>query len=226
MSSELAKMIDHSALRPETTKDQILRLCDEARVFGFCAVCVAPVWVPLVKEALKGALVRVATVIGFPHGNTIREVKAYEAGLAIEEGAHELDMVINIGALKSRDHEAVFHDISAVVESARREQGIVVKVILETSLLTEEEKVMGCQLAEKAGADFVKTSTGFAAGGVTTADVALIRQVVGNRLGVKAAGGIRDLQTALAMIRAGADRLGCSASVSIMKEFLHEETGK
>lgn len=219
--SELARIIDHTALRQETTKDRIIKLCGEAREFGFGAVCVAPVWIPLVVEMLSGTDIKIATVIGFPHGNTLTEVKEYEAEKAIGAGAHEFDMVINVGALKSGDRETVLNDIRSVVQVAHK-KGALVKVILETALLTDDEKVLGCRLAEEAGADYVKTSTGFASGGSTKEDVALLRQTVGDRLGVKAAGGIRDLPTALAMIEAGATRLGCSASVSIMKELDRE----
>lgn len=219
LQSELAKMIDHSALRPETSRGQIMQLCEEARRFSFGAVCVAPVWISLSKRLLEDTDVKVATVIGFPHGNTLSKVKAYEAEMAIEEGAHELDMVMHVGALKSGDYEAVFSDIHSVVEIAGRKPGALVKVIIETCLLNDEEKVMACQLIEKAGADFVKTSTGFAATGATVEDIRLLRKTVEGRLGVKAAGGIRDLATALSMIEAGANRLGCTASVSIIEEF-------
>lgn len=222
LQSAFAQLIDHTVLKPDATGDQIMQLCQEAREFGFGAVCIAPVWVSLAAKALAGSVTKVATVIGFPHGNTLSVVKAFEATQAIEAGADELDMVIHVGALKSGEHEAVLQDIRLVVEAARRSEGILVKVILETALLTEAEKVVACQLSEKAEADFVKTSTGFAAAGATIADVALLRHVVGNRLGVKAAGGIRDLPTAQAMIEAGATRLGCSSSVAIMKQFSEE----
>ena len=219
--SELARMIDHTALKPETTKEQIVQLCEEAREFDFGAVCVASARILLAVESLANYSVRIASVVGFPHGTTLSAAKVFEATKALEAGANELDMVINVGALKSREKEVVFEDIRAVVEVAKRKPGAIVKVILETALLTDDEKVLGCHLAEKAGADFVRTSTGFAADGATLEDVALMRRVVGNRLGVKAAGSIRDLATARAMIEAGATRLGCSASVSIIKEF-HE----
>ncbi len=216
--SELAGIIDHTAIRQETTKDRIIKLCEEAFQFGFGAVCIAPVWIPLAVEKIYGTDIKIATVIGFPHGNTFTEVKAYETEKAIKAGGNEIDMVINIGALKSADRNMVIKDIRSVVDVAHS-KGAIVKVILETALLTTDEKVIGCRLAEEAGADYVKTSTGFAAVGATKEDVVLLRQTVGNRLGVKAAGGIKDLQTALAMIKAGASRLGCSSSVSIMKEF-------
>ena len=221
-TTQLASMIDHTALKPDVTRDQIVQLCMEAIQFRFGAVCVAPAWVELVRETLVNSSVRIATVIGFPHGNTLSAVKAFEAMQAIERGAHELDMVIAVGVLKSGDRNAVIHDIRSVVEAARARYGTLVKVILETALLTDAEKVLACQLSELAGANFVKTSTGFADGGATLDDVALLRRTVGNRLGVKAAGGIKNLSTALAMIEAGANRLGCSSSVSVMKEFFAE----
>jgi len=224
LPDQLAIMIDHTALKPETTAGQVVQLCEEARHFGFAAACVAPAWVPLAVKTLAGNSVKVASVAGFPHGNTVTDVKTFEAHYAIQEGAQEIDMVIHAGALKSGDIDAVFEDIFLVTAVARHSGDIVVKVILETALLTEDEKVLVCQLAEKAGADFVKTSTGFAAAGATVADVALMRRVVGDRLGVKAAGGIRDLATARAMIAAGATRLGSSASVAIM-QALQAETG-
>lgn len=216
---EFTRIIDHTALKPDTTKDGIRQLCEEARTFGFGAVCVAPLWVPLATRCLAGSPVRIATVIGFPHGNTFPDVKAYEAKLAIEAGAHELDMVIQIGLLRAGNHGAVLDDIQGVVNVARRTHSskILVKVILETSLLNKEEQQIGCQLAEKAGADFVKTSTGFSGSKVTIEDVGFLRGIVGQRLGIKAAGGIRDLITAVALVNAGASRLGSSSSVAIMK---------
>ena len=217
--SELAPMIDHTALKPETTRDQVLQLCREAREHQFGAVCVAASWVSPASDALNDTPVKVASVVGFPHGNTLSVVKRFEAAQAIEAGADELDMVLPVGLLKSGDEEAVLADIGAVVEAARAKPGVLVKVILETALLEENEKVRACQLAEQAGADFVKTSTGFGPAGATLADVRLMRQAVGDRLGVKAAGGIRTLETALAMIDAGANRLGCSASIEIVNEF-------
>ncbi|MDR4482969.1 MAG: deoxyribose-phosphate aldolase [Nitrospirales bacterium] len=215
---EFTKIIDHTALNPAATKDEIRRICEEAGTFGFGGVCVAPLWVPHATWCLAGTPVRIATVIGFPHGNTLPEVKAYEAKLAIEGGAHELDMVIQIGLLRAGNHGAVLDDIQGVVNVARRASSkILVKVILETSLLNKEEQQIACQLVEKAGADFVKTSTGFTGSKVTIEDVGFLRSMVGKRMGVKAAGGIRDLITALALVNAGASRLGSSSSVSIMK---------
>lgn len=215
--SELARTIDHTLLKPEATEEQIRRLCAEAREHRFAAVCVNPTWVRLCAEALHGTPVRVCTVIGFPLGATTTEVKAYEAARVIAHGAQEVDMVINIGALKSRDDDLVRQDIAAVVQVAHA-QGAIVKVILENALLSEEEKVKACELAKAAGADYVKTSTGFGPGGATVADVALMRCVVGPEMGIKAAGGIRSAETALAMIAAGATRLGTSAGVQILQQ--------
>jgi deoxyribose-phosphate aldolase len=215
---ELAALIDHSLLRPDATRDDIGRLCAEARQHGFGVVCVAPCWVEMAARTLGDATTRVASVIGFPHGDTLAEAKAHEARLALQRGARELDMVMAICALKSGDGDAVLRDIAAVVAVARAQRAPV-KVILETALLTEAEKVLACRLAEEAGADFVKTSTGFGPGGATAADVALLRRTVGSRLGVKASGGIRTLADALTMLRAGASRLGTSASVGILREL-------
>jgi deoxyribose-phosphate aldolase len=216
---EFTKIIDHTALKPDITKDEIRQVCEEAGTFGFGAVCIAPLWVPLATRCLTGSSVRIATIIGFPHGNTLPDVKAYEAKLAIEAGAHELDMVIQIGLLRAGNHGAVLDDIQGVVNVARRAHSskILVKVILETSLLNKEEQQIGCQLVEKAGADFVKTSTGFTGSGATIEGVGFLRRMVGQRLGVKAAGGIRDLITAVALVNAGASRIGSSSSVEIMK---------
>ncbi|MCB9774004.1 MAG: deoxyribose-phosphate aldolase [Nitrospiraceae bacterium] len=215
---EFTKIIDHTALTPDTTKDRIRQLCEEAVTFGFGAVCVAPLWVPFATRCLEGSPVRISTVIGFPHGNTLPDVKAYEAKLAIEAGAHELDMVIQIGLLRAGNHGAVLDDIQSVMNVARRasRSKILVKVILEISLLNKEEQQIGCQLVEKAGADYVKTSTGFAGHHVTIEEVGFLRSIVGTRVGIKAAGGIRDLITAVALVNAGASRLGSSSSVSIM----------
>lgn len=214
---ELAAMLDHTVLKPDATRAQIQQLCEEARTYQFAAVCVAPVWVGYAVSQLSGSSVKVATVVGFPHGNTLPSVKAYETYRSVFRGAQEVDMVISVGSLKSGEHRAVEDDIRTVVASARLTSGIIVKVIIEAALLTDAEKVLACQLAEAAGADFVKTSTGFASGGATAADVALMRRTVSTELGVKAAGGIRDLATARAMIEAGANRIGSSASVAIMQ---------
>ena len=220
--AELARIIDHTALRPETTEAQIVQLCAEAREFGFGAVCIAPAWVALAVEQLADTRVKTVSVVGFPHGDTLSTLKAFEASQAIAAGAQELDMVIPVGALKSSKDQVVLQDIRAVIGAARQRAGTVVKVILETALLSDSEKVLGCRLAEQGGADFVKTSTGFASGGATVNDVALLRRTVDDRLGVKAAGGIHDLATALAMVKAGASRLGCSSSVAIMQAFTNE----
>jgi deoxyribose-phosphate aldolase len=213
--SRIAQMIDHTLLKPEATEQEILKLCEEAKAHGFASVCVNPYFVKTAAQALQGSPVKVCTVIGFPLGATDARVKAYETKLAIEDGAQEVDMVINIGALKSGDDEAVERDIQAVVEVAK--ERALVKVILETCLLTDEEIVRACELAKKAGADFVKTSTGFSSGGATVEAVRLMRQAVGESLGVKASGGIRDYETAKAMIDAGATRIGASAGIKIVE---------
>ncbi|MEK4950111.1 deoxyribose-phosphate aldolase [Bacillus sp. FSL W8-1127] len=214
MLLEKANMIDHTLLKADATKDDIVRLAEEAKKYGFASVCVNPVWVKTAYEILKDTDVKVCTVIGFPLGATTPEVKAFETTNAIQNGAEEVDMVINIGALKSRDLELVENDIRAVVEVAKGKA--LVKVIIEACLLTEEEKVLACQLAVKAGADFVKTSTGFSTGGATVEDVALMRKTVGPDFGVKASGGIRTAEDLLAMEKAGANRIGASAGVKIV----------
>jgi deoxyribose-phosphate aldolase len=214
---KIASSIDHTLLKPDATQDQIAQLCEEAREYGFAAVCVNPTNVKLATELLKGSSVAVCTVIGFPLGATLPEVKAYEAQQALNHGATEIDMVINIGALKSEDYELVEQDIAAVTRTCH-ENGAICKVIIEAALLTEEEKSTACQLAKKAGADYVKTSTGFGPGGATVEDVTLMRRVIGPSMGIKAAGGIRTLKTALEMIEAGATRIGTSSSVKIMQE--------
>ncbi len=215
---DIAKYIDHTNLKPYATADDIIKLCDEAIEYGFYAVCVNPYRVRLAKEYLRErkADVKVASVIGFPLGATPTEVKVFEARKALEDGADELDMVINIGALKDRDYEYVKNDIAEVVKVAH-EKGAKVKVIIETCYLTEEEKVKACELAKEAGADFVKTSTGFGTGGATVEDVRLMRRVVGSEMGVKAAGGIRTYEQALKMIEAGANRIGTSSGVRIVE---------
>lgn len=215
---ELAQIIDHTALKPETSERDVNQLCKEAVEYSFWSVCVAPSWVAFAKSRLAGHGVMVDTVVGFPHGNTISRVKAFEAGQALLAGADEIDLVLNIGLLKSGAHADVLADIREVVDTARRRDAIV-KVILETALLTDQEKIAGAEIAVRAGANFVKTSTGFGPAGATTADVALLRRVVGSNIGVKASGGIRDLQTALAMVAAGATRIGTSSSISFMRQF-------
>lgn len=213
-SSDVGKMIDHTLLKADATRDEVIKLCGEARKYSFASVCINPSNVKLSSECLRGTPVKVCTVIGFPLGATTSMTKAMETRDAIANGASEIDMVINVGALKAGNYELVQKDIEAVIEAA---QGALVKVIIETALLTDEEKVTACLLARDAGADFVKTSTGFGPGGATAHDVALMRQTVGRYMGVKASGGIRDFKTAQEMIQAGATRIGASASVAIVK---------
>lgn len=208
-------MIDHTLLKADATKQQIETLCQEARDYKFFSVCVNPVWVSMAKEFLKDSGVKVCTVIGFPLGASTSETKAFETKNAIENGAEEVDMVINIGALKDQNNEWVENDIRTVVAAAKGKA--LTKVIIETSLLTEEEKIRACQLAVKAGTDYVKTSTGFSSGGATASDIALMRETVGPRIGVKASGGVRSTEDAEKMIEAGATRIGASSSVAILK---------
>ncbi|WLR60594.1 deoxyribose-phosphate aldolase [Guptibacillus hwajinpoensis] len=215
MNKELAKMIDHTALKPDTSRAQIEKLCEEAREFNFASVCVNPTWVSLAAEMLQGAEAKVCTVIGFPLGAVTTETKAFETNDAIQKGATEVDMVINIGALKDRNNDLVEQDIKAVVEAAKGKA--LVKVIIETCLLTDEEKTRACELSVKAGADYVKTSTGFSTGGATVEDIKLMRNTVGPNIGVKASGGVRDLEGSQAMIDAGATRIGASAGVKIVQ---------
>ena len=214
-SDGLASVIDHTLLKPDAARSDIEQLCREAAQFCFASVCVNPVWVPLSKDLLRGSGVKVCTVIGFPSGAHAPDVKAYEARRAVEQGAEEVDMVINIGALKSKDYALVEQDIRGVKQAVGKDT--VVKVILETSLLARDEKVMGASLAKAAGADFVKTSTGFAGGGATVEDVELLRQTVGPEIGVKASGGIRTQEEAKAMVAAGATRIGASAGIKIVR---------
>ena len=212
---DLAKMIDHTLLDPSASRDQMERLCQEAKAYDVHAVCVNSVWVGLVVTLLRGSAVKVCSTVGFPLGASLSEVKAFEAATAVGLGAAEVDMVMNIGALKSQDSSTVREDISQVVRACK---GSPAKVIIETPYLSEEEKIEACRLAEEAGAAFVKTSSGFSAGGATVEDVRLMRKAVGNRLGVKASGGIRTLKDALEMIEAGATRIGTSSTVHILKE--------
>ncbi len=214
---EIARYIDHTLLKPEASQDQIAQLCYEARKHGFAAVCVNPTHVKLCAQLLKDSAVKVCTVVGFPLGATSPEVKAYEAQQAIMDGAQEVDMVINIGALKSRDYELVERDIATVARTAHN-HGAICKVIIEAALLTDEDKVKACALAKAAGADYVKTSTGFGPGGATVEDVLLMRHTVGPEMGIKAAGGIRSFEDAKSMISAGATRIGASAGVKILQE--------
>jgi deoxyribose-phosphate aldolase len=213
----VASMIDHTLLKPDATRGEIEKLCHEAAEFHFATVCVNPAWVAVAASLLRGSGVGVCSVVGFPLGATTADVKHYETRRAIFDGATEIDMVINIGALKSGDLRTVERDIEAVVEPCRQ-CAIVSKVIIEAVLLTDEEKVTACALSKAAGADFVKTSTGFASGGATPADVALMRRVVGADMGVKAAGGVRDLEGLKTMVAAGASRVGASAGVKIVQE--------
>jgi len=215
--SELAKLIDHTLLKPEATESDVRRVCQQALEHGFGAVCINPVYVSLAAGIVSGTGVRVCTVVGFPLGANLTETKAFEAAKAVEQGAAEIDMVINVGALKSGDYARVEQDIRRVVGAVG--EGALVKVILETALLSDDEKATACRLSAEAGAHFVKTSTGFGPGGATEGDVALMRRIVGDKLGVKASGGIRDAATAMRMIAAGASRLGCSASVAIVREL-------
>ena len=211
---KLNKYIDHTLLKADASQEQIETLIEEAKKYDFASVCVNPTWVSFAAQALKATDVKVCTVIGFPLGANTPELKAFETSDAIQNGANEVDMVINIGALKSRNFDLVERDIRAVVEAAK---GTLVKVIIETCLLTDDEKVKACQIAQKAGADFVKTSTGFSTGGATVADVALMRKTVGPDMGVKASGGARSYEDALAFIKAGATRIGASSGVAIIE---------
>jgi len=214
---EVARYIDHTLLKPDATRDEILKVCEEGVRYGFASVCINPIWVREAACALRGSGVKVCTVIGFPLGANAPDTKSYEARRAVFDGASELDMVINVGALKSGDHDLVSRDIRGIVEVAH-EVGYICKVIIETALLTDDEKVSACLIAREAGADFVKTSTGFSTGGATAADVALMRRAVGGQMGVKASGGVRDLKQAQEMISAGATRIGASVGVKIIQE--------
>jgi deoxyribose-phosphate aldolase len=213
----VAAMIDHTLLKPDATQSEIEKLCREAAQFHFATVCINPTWVAAAARLLRGSGVGVCSVVGFPLGATTPDVKHYETRRAIFDGATEIDMVINVGALKSGDLRTVECDISSVVDPCRQ-SGVGSKVIIEAALLTDEEKVTACTLSKAAGADFVKTSTGFGPGGATAADVALMRRVVGADMGVKAAGGVRDLEGLKAMVAAGASRVGASAGVKIVQE--------
>jgi deoxyribose-phosphate aldolase len=218
-----ASLVDHTLLKPEASDADIRRLCEEAAQYKFASVCVNPTWVKESACILRGSGVPVCTVVGFPLGATLADVKAYETRRAIFDGAREIDMVINIGALKSGDDCAVEYDVRAVVEAAH-EEGVLVKTIIEAALLTDEEKVRACLAAKRAGADFVKTSTGFAKSGATVADVALMRRTVGSEMGVKAAGGVKGISDARAMVEAGATRIGASVGVKIAQEAAGQKT--
>ena len=214
---DVAGVIDHTLLKADATRDQIETLCREAAEYAFATVCVNPTWVALASKRLAGAATRVCSVVGFPLGATTADVKRYETQRAIFDGAREIDMVINVGALKSNDLRLVERDIEAVAGPCR-DAGVLSKVIIEAALLRDEEKVTACTLAKAAGADYVKTSTGFGPGGATAADVALMRRVVGDDMGVKAAGGVKDYESLKAMVAAGATRVGASAGVRIVQE--------
>lgn len=219
---KLNKYIDHTLLKPEATRSQIEVLCQEAKAYDFMSVCVNPTWVSLAHELLQGSDVEVCTVIGFPLGANTPEVKAFETRQAIQDGATEIDMVINVGAAKDGDWDKVQADIHAVVQAA---DGTLVKVIIETCLLTDDEKVKACQAAVAAGADFVKTSTGFSTGGATVSDIRLMRQTVGEGIGVKASGGVSTQAEALAMIEAGATRIGASKGIAIVTNTTSQVQG-
>jgi deoxyribose-phosphate aldolase len=222
-AGSVAGMIDHTLLKPDATRADIEKLCREASEFHFATVCVNPTWVAMCASLLRGTGVGVCSVVGFPLGATTADVKHYETRRAIFDGASEIDMVINIGALKSSDLEVVERDIQAVIGPCR-EARVVSKVIIEAALLTDDEKITASALSKAAGADFVKTSTGFASGGATVADVALMRRVVGTNMGIKAAGGVRDYEGLKAMVAAGATRIGASAGVKIVQESTGQKT--
>jgi deoxyribose-phosphate aldolase len=223
--SDVAALIDHTLLRPDATRADIEELCREAAEFGFATVCVNPVWTRLCAARLRGTSVAVCAVAGFPLGATTPDVKRYETLRVIEDGASEVDVVINVGALKSGDLRLVEQDIEAVTSACRAGRAIC-KVIIEAAYLTDDEKVTACTLAKAAGADFVKTSTGFGPGGATAADVALMRRVVGAEMGVKAAGGVKDLDALRAMVTAGASRIGASAGVRIVRQARGDLTAR
>jgi deoxyribose-phosphate aldolase len=212
----IAQIIDHSLLKPDATKEEIKRLCEEGKKYGFASVCVNPVWVSFCSDLLKESKVRICTVSGFPLGANKPEVKAKEAGTSIKEGADEIDMVANIGALKSGDFKLVEEDIKAVRSAIGKEK--ILKVIIETAVLTNEEKIKATQIIMACGADFVKTSTGFGYPGATVGDVKLLKKVVGDKIRIKASGGIRDYETALKLIEAGASRIGTSSGVKIVEQ--------
>ena len=212
---DLASFIDHTILKPDASREEVEKICREAKEYNFASVCVNPYYVKLVSESLKGTDVGITCVVGFPLGQNTSENKGFETKEAIDLGASEIDMVINIGALKNRELDIVRKDIKNVVDKAK---GRLVKVIIETCLLTKDEKILTCKIAKDCGADFVKTSTGFSSGGATTEDVRLMKSIVGENIGVKASGGVRTLKDAKAMIEAGASRIGASASVDLIKK--------
>ena len=211
---KIAQYIDHTLLKPQASEEDVIKICEEAKEYGFASVCVNAYYTSLVKRKLEGTSVKTCVVVGFPLGATTKEVKAFEAKQAIENGAEEIDMVINVGAVKSNKYDVVKEDIKAVVEAASGKA--LVKVILETCLLTDEEKVKVCEIAKEVGANFVKTSTGFSTGGATVHDIKLMRETVGKDMGVKASGAVRTAEDAKAVIEAGASRIGASSSISIV----------
>jgi len=214
---QLAKLIDHTLLKPDTTKESIVKLCEEAKKYNFWSVCVNPAYISLASDILRGTNIKICSVIGFPFGANTSEVKALEAERAITDGANEIDIVINIGALKSHEFDLVEEDISKVVEHVRVfQKNLIIKVIIETGLLTEDEKLIACNIVKNVGADFVKTSTGFNATGATIHDVKLLKNCIGTDLGVKASGGIKTFEKAIKLIKAGADRIGTSSGVDII----------
>jgi deoxyribose-phosphate aldolase len=215
--NDIARMIDHTILKQDSTEEQVSKICEEARKYSFATVCVNPCWVAFCAEKLKGTPVKVCTVIGFPLGASCIKTKEYETQNVIDDGAKEIDMVINIGKLKSKDYDYVFNDVNKVALVCKKNNALL-KVIIEACLLTDEEKIAACIISKEAGADFVKTSTGFSTSGATVGDVALMRKVVGSALGVKAAGGIKTYEDMMAMVESGADRVGASASVKIISE--------
>ncbi|SKC37635.1 deoxyribose-phosphate aldolase [Maledivibacter halophilus] len=220
---KIQNYIDHTLLKPEATEEQVKKICDEAKEYGFASVCVNSYYASLVRKELRGTDVKTCVVVGFPLGASVKEAKAFEAKEAIENGAQEIDMVINIGALKSKKYDYVKEDIKAVVDAANKKA--LVKVIIETCLLTQEEKIKACEISKEAGADFVKTSTGFSTGGATVEDIKLMRKTVGQDMGVKASGGVRTIEDAKTMINAGASRIGASSSVAIVKGLKNSGSG-
>lgn len=216
---QLARMIDHTLVKPTATKDDVTRLCLEAKEYGFCCAVVNPTFVSLAIQMLEATDVRVCSTVAFPFGATLSEVKAFETRTLIEQGVEEIDMVMNVSALKSKNYDVVRQDIEAVTSAKGSKKDVVVKVIIETGWLNREEKTSACKLAKEAGADFVKTSTGFFGGKASVEDIRLMRQTVGSDMGVKAAAGIRTLTDALAMIEAGANRIGTSTAVQIVEEI-------
>lgn len=220
---ELNKYIDHTILKADASTRQIMEICEEAKAYGFASVCVNPYYASLVSHELRGSDVKTCVVVGFPLGANTTKVKAWEAEQAAENGAQEVDMVINIGALKAQDYDLVENDIQEVVDAVKGKA--LVKVILENCLLTDEEKIKACEISQRAGADFVKTSTGFSTGGATVEDIRLMRRTVGSHMGVKASGGIRNTNDALRMIEAGASRIGASSSIAIVEGVEQQSSG-